>query len=45
MVNVLIADDHFAVRLGLEMLVQDTIEEELSIHFAGNGLEVLEQLK
>lgn len=45
MLNILIADDHFAVRLGLEMLVQDTIEQEHSIDFAGNGLELIEKLK
>lgn len=42
MLKILIADDHFAVRVGLEMLVQDVVEEEKSIDFASDGSELIE---
>lgn len=44
MIRILIADDHFAVRLGLEMLVQDIFPEGTAIDFASNGLEVVEKI-
>lgn len=45
MLRIIIADDHFAVRVGLEILVRDTVDEDVSIDFASDGLELLSKLK
>jgi len=44
MLKILIADDHFAVRVGLEMLVQEVIEEDKTIEFATDGTDLLSKL-
>ena len=45
MLRIIIADDHFSVRVGLEILVIDTVDEDVSIDFASDGLELLSKLK
>lgn len=40
MLNVLIADDHFSVRVGVEVIVRDAIGD-CTVDFASNGNEVL----
>ncbi len=45
MLRIIIADDHFAVRVGLEILVRDTVDEDVSIDFASDGLELISKLK
>src|SRR5690349_24353275 len=45
MLNILIADDHSAVRHGLALLVQEALGESCIIDFAQSGSEVLERLQ
>ena len=45
MTRILIADDHFTVRLGIEMLVKDVLEEQCTIKHAGTGGEVIKMLQ
>ncbi len=45
MLDILIADDHSAVRHGLALLTQDTLGESCRIDFAQSGSEVLERLR
>lgn len=43
--NILIADDHFPVRLGLELIVKETVGQWTQIDFARNGSEILQKMK
>ena len=45
MLNILIADDHSAVRHGLSLLTEQALGESCQIDYAGSGDEVLEQLQ
>jgi two-component system, NarL family, invasion response regulator UvrY len=45
MLKILIADDHIAVQLGLEILLRSTIRVESQFDFAKNGKEILEGIK
>lgn len=45
MPDILIADDHAIVRLGLELLTSKAISDPFTIDFAQSGREVLEKLK
>jgi two-component system invasion response regulator UvrY len=42
--KILIADDHFPVRVGLEMLVQEVLGHSTDIDFAGDGKKVIEKV-
>ncbi len=44
-VNVLIADDHFPVRLGLEIIVRETLGQWTHIDFARNGTEIIQNVQ
>ncbi|WEK36351.1 MAG: response regulator transcription factor [Candidatus Pseudobacter hemicellulosilyticus] len=45
MTTLLIADDHFAVRLGLEMMSREILGTQCSIEHAANGQQVLAKLR
>lgn len=45
MKKILIADDHFAVRLGIELMVNDILHGDCTIDFARDSMEVLEKVK
>jgi len=42
--EILIADDHFTVRLGVEMVVRELIGRNTRIDFASNGKEMLQKI-
>ncbi|WEK37683.1 MAG: response regulator [Candidatus Pseudobacter hemicellulosilyticus] len=44
MLNILIADDHLSVRLGMRLLVEDTLGK-CAVDFAGNGTELIKALR
>ncbi|MDA3616449.1 response regulator [Polluticaenibacter yanchengensis] len=43
--NVLLADDHVIVRLGIEILIEDALGSNVKIYQASNGKEIVDLLK
>ncbi|QES88140.1 response regulator [Rhizosphaericola mali] len=43
--NILIADDHFPVRIGLDILVNEILQSNPNIEFASNGYEILTKME